>query len=77
MIHILLSRWSQGHRTLPYPKELPALPKRFRGRPSIQFEKCPEDCARCTEACATGAIQAGLKGPSFDLGRCLFCSACA
>ena len=33
MIHILLSRWRQGHRTMAYPKTLPALPDRFRGRP--------------------------------------------
>ena len=38
MMHILLSRWRQGHRTLPYPKEVPSLPERFRGLPRIQAE---------------------------------------
>ena len=77
MMHILLSRWRQGHRTLPYPKELPALPDRFRGLPRIQVEKCPEGCRLCADACPTAAIQLGSRGPSVDLGRCLFCPDCS
>ncbi|MBP1772152.1 MAG: ubiquinone oxidoreductase 20 kDa subunit [Holophagaceae bacterium] len=76
MIHILLSRWRQGYRTLPYPKRLPALPERFRGRPHIQAERCPEGCRLCAEACATEAIRLGAAGPEIDLGRCLFCPDC-
>lgn len=76
MIHILLSRWRQGYRTLPYPKELPALPERFRGRPRIQAERCPEGCRVCADACATEAIRLGSAGPEVDLGRCLFCPDC-
>jgi Ni,Fe-hydrogenase III small subunit/NAD-dependent dihydropyrimidine dehydrogenase PreA subunit len=76
MMHILLSRWRQGHRTLPYPKELPALPARFRGRPEVRAELCPEGCQICAEACPTEAIAFGTAGPRIDLGRCLFCPAC-
>jgi Ni,Fe-hydrogenase III small subunit/ferredoxin len=76
MIHILRSRWRQGFRTLPYPKTIPALPDRFRGRPVFQAERCPEGCRACAEACATGAITLGSEGPRLDLGRCLFCPDC-
>jgi len=77
MIHILLSRWRQGHRTLPYPKELPSLPERFRGLPRIQAEKCPEGCRACADACPTEAIQLDPGGPHVNLGRCLFCPECS
>jgi Ni,Fe-hydrogenase III small subunit/Pyruvate/2-oxoacid:ferredoxin oxidoreductase delta subunit len=77
MIHILLSRWRQGHRTLPYPKEVPRLPERFRGLPRIQAEKCPEGCRACADACPTEAIQPGPTGPQVNLGRCLFCPDCS
>ena len=76
MMHILLSRWRQGHRTLPYPKEVPALPERFRGKPEIRAGLCPEGCHDCADACPTEAIAFGPTGPSIDLGRCLFCPAC-
>jgi Ni,Fe-hydrogenase III small subunit/Pyruvate/2-oxoacid:ferredoxin oxidoreductase delta subunit len=76
MIHILLSRWRQGYRTLPYPKELPALPERFRGRPQIEAERCPEGCRVCADICPTEAIRLGPAGPEVDLGRCLFCPDC-
>jgi Ni,Fe-hydrogenase III small subunit/formate hydrogenlyase subunit 6/NADH:ubiquinone oxidoreductase subunit I len=76
MMHILLSRWRQGHRTLPYPKTIPALPARFRGRPVIHPERCPEGCRLCAAACPTEAITLDAKGPRIDLGRCLFCPDC-
>ena len=76
MIHILLSRWRQGHRTLPYPKSIPVLPERFRGLPRIEPSACPPDCRVCAEICPTEAIELGPMGPSIDLGRCLFCREC-
>lgn len=84
MIHILLSRLRQGHRTLPYPKELPALPERFRGRPIVDASKCantsadkaPEGCRLCADVCPTEAITLRADVPAVDLGKCLFCPEC-
>jgi Ni,Fe-hydrogenase III small subunit/formate hydrogenlyase subunit 6/NADH:ubiquinone oxidoreductase subunit I len=77
MIPILLSRLRQGHRTLPYPKTLPELPARFRGRPVVDASKCPADCKLCVDACPTEAILIESSGPRIDLGQCLFCPDCA
>jgi Ni,Fe-hydrogenase III small subunit/NAD-dependent dihydropyrimidine dehydrogenase PreA subunit len=76
MIHILLSRLRQGHRTLPYPKELPVLPDRFRGMPVIDASKCKQGCTACVESCPTNAIEMKNGAPHIDLGRCLFCTEC-
>jgi Ni,Fe-hydrogenase III small subunit/formate hydrogenlyase subunit 6/NADH:ubiquinone oxidoreductase subunit I len=76
MMHILLSRWRQGHRTLSYPKEVPTLPARFRGKPEIEAALCPDGCHDCADVCPTEAITIGSAGPVIDLGRCLFCPAC-
>jgi len=76
MIHILLSRWRQGHRTMAYPKTLPALPDRFRGRPEFRPSACPGGCKACADACPTSAIVIGPNGPGIDLGKCLFCPDC-
>ncbi|HEX9080683.1 MAG TPA: 4Fe-4S dicluster domain-containing protein, partial [Holophagaceae bacterium] len=75
-MHILRSRWRQGFRTLPYPKSLPTLPDRFRGRPVFRPERCPDGCRACAEACPTEAIAIDPGGPRLDLGRCLFCPHC-
>lgn len=77
MIGILLSRLRQGHRTNRFPREVPPLPPRFRGRPAVAAARCPEGCAACAEACPTRAIALGPEGPALDLGRCLFCPDCA
>ena len=84
MIHILLSRLRQGHRTLSYPKELPTLPDRFRGRPTVDAAKCTntseggtkDACQLCADVCPTEAIKLREGVPQIDLGRCLFCPEC-
>ena len=76
MIHVLLSRWRQGHRTLAYPRTVPVLPSRFRGRPVLREGACAETCRACLKACPTSAIVFGPQGPRMDLGRCLFCTEC-
>lgn len=75
MLQILLSRLRQGYRTLDYPKKLPRLSKRFRGRPSLP-QHCPESCERCIESCPTQALQKIDTRLQIDLGRCLFCTEC-
>ncbi|HNX31124.1 MAG TPA: 4Fe-4S binding protein [Holophaga sp.] len=77
MIHILLSRWRQGHRTLAYPRTIPALPERFRGLPRVEAGECPPDCGVCAAACPAEAVEIEAGGPGIDLGRCLFCGQCA
>lgn len=76
MIHVLLARFRQGHRTMRYPAgPAPELSARFRGRPSIDRAKCPTECRACAEACPTQAIT--INGAArLDLGRCLFCTDC-
>lgn len=75
MSTILKTRLAQGHRTTKFPLELPVLPGRFRGRPTIDRSKCPDGCKVCEEACPTSAIDAAA-GLTLDLGKCLFCTAC-
>src|SRR2546430_616844 len=76
MFKVSLARLMQGHRTIPYPAQVPALPDRFRGLPVIDASKCPEECRACAEACPTDAIDIDGGGFRLDLGRCLFCTDC-
>ncbi len=76
MIKSLLARLKQGHRTMKYPDAPPpALSDRFRGLPTFDAAHCGGDCSKCLQACPTGALSG--KGPSIDLGKCLFCGQCA
>jgi Ni,Fe-hydrogenase III small subunit/ferredoxin len=76
MLEVIRARLRQGHRTMDWPDgPAPPLPERFRGRPRIDVSRCPDGCARCEEACPTGAIDL-QGGPRIDLGRCLFCTDC-
>lgn len=76
MINEIITRFKQGHRTTTFPKgEPPALPERFRGRPAIDYKKCPAGCSVCMVSCPTGAVS--LQGKKvIDLGKCLFCTDC-
>ena len=77
MLKILLARLAQGHRTARFPDVEPALPDRFRGRPTLDPTRCPDGCAACIAACPTGAIaRDDARGLALDLGRCLFCPDC-
>lgn len=77
MIKAFLARLKQGHRTIPYPAEDPALPSRFRGRPVVDSSKCPQGCRDCAEVCPTSAITIEDNAWKLDLGKCLFCTDCA
>ncbi len=76
MIEIFRARFKQGHRTIPYPKQTPTLPDRYRGLPVVDTSKCPDGCRSCAEACPTEAISVSESGFKLDLGRCLFCTDC-
>jgi Ni,Fe-hydrogenase III small subunit/NAD-dependent dihydropyrimidine dehydrogenase PreA subunit len=76
MLRILLSRLKQGHRTLPFPDQVPVLPDRFRGHPVIDAARCRDGCQECVEACPTGAVRFDPGGLALDLGQCLFCHDC-
>jgi len=77
MLKIIRERWRQGHRTSRFPKEEPVLPERFRGRPEIEPEKCPQGCRECMEGCPFGALQSVDGRIRLDMGLCLFCAECA
>ena len=76
MPSLILTRFRQGKRTLPYPETEPVMPERFRGLPTLDQSRCPSNCTNCVDSCPTDAITSdgGLK---LDLGRCLFCPECA
>ncbi len=76
MLKIFVARTQQGHRTMKYPDAPPpAMPDRFRGRPAISAQKCPDGCQDCAQACPTGAIALTDK-VRIDMGKCLFCADC-
>ena len=77
MLKFLLARLQQGHRTVPYPDQAPALPDRFRGFPVVDETRCADGCRACVEACPTDALAVDDGGLCVDLGRCLFCPECA
>ena len=76
MLKALQARWQQKYRTIRFPKEAPALPERFRGRPVLDSAKCSPGCRVCAEACPTDAITWEGARLQLDLGRCLFCAGC-
>lgn len=77
MLKVLLARLQQGHRTIPFPRQEPTLPDRFRGLPTVDPTKCRSACRQCVEACPTDAIASDRQGVRIDLGACLFCTDCA
>jgi Ni,Fe-hydrogenase III small subunit/formate hydrogenlyase subunit 6/NADH:ubiquinone oxidoreductase subunit I len=77
MLNIIRTRMKQGYRTGKYPDQAPRLPERFAGMPVIDKAKCKPDCSACAEVCPVSALSRGDKGLVLDLGRCIFCRACA
>ena len=61
MFDIMLERLRQGHRTSGFPRELPVLPDRMRGRPMLDASKCAPDCRQCAEVCPTNAIRRNVS----------------
>jgi Ni,Fe-hydrogenase III small subunit/ferredoxin len=73
MLSALRVRISQGRQ---YIADLRAArPVGFRGLPALAAGACPTGCRACEEACDAKAI--ALDPLRLDLGRCVFCAACA
>lgn len=75
MLKLLRERLLQGHQTSSYPRTLPVLPDRYRGRPRLASERCQSDCDACVRVCPTHAIQS--QPLQLDTGACVFCGLCA
>ncbi len=72
MIKALMARWKQGYRTMEFPSAGLMLPPRGLGLPKLK----PGRLEKAAAACPYGALTAGEK-PGLDMGRCIFCGACA
>ena len=66
---VIINRFKQGFRTLSYPKEVPAFPQRFRGRPIIR--RTEEKISLDKDKDPLGAVELE-KNPTVDMGKCLF-----
>ncbi len=73
MLKYLLGRLRRGSHTLTYPRVVPALPERYRGRPVLDRALCPDGCGACARAAPSGFLRVDGGGvPAPDLGACLF-----
>ncbi|OGR70444.1 MAG: hydrogenase [Elusimicrobia bacterium GWD2_63_28] len=72
MFKAILARVKQGYRTMAFPSPELKLPHRGLGVPLVKSRRLETAAA----ACPYGAISAG-ENPGLDLGRCVFCGACA
>ncbi len=81
MLPIIAERLRQKYRTVAFPDKEPALPQRFMGRPVLRAlphpAGGPSPYAPALAACPTGAFGTQGTEPRLDLGRCIFCGACA
>jgi len=77
MANILKTRIAQRRRTVKFPQQVPVLPDRFLGMPKIAAAKCVTECSVCVNACPVQAIKKLQGAPVIDLGKCIFCGACA
>lgn len=81
MLDIFLERFRQKKRTVPFPATLPQLLPRFLGRPFIDADRCTSvnggACDACVKACPLQAVSIQDNSPVLDMGRCVFCGACA
>jgi Ni,Fe-hydrogenase III small subunit len=73
MLEFLRARLRQGFQTSAFPDTWPEFPERFRGRPALDAERCPEGCRECEASSPTAFIRLrGDGAPELDVGACLF-----
>ncbi len=80
-LHILKEALRTGVVTKKYPYEPIEVPEGFRGKPSIDVEKCI-GCGACVNVCPPNALSAeidlnkSVKRIILFLGKCIFCGRC-
>ena len=73
MLRYLFGRLRRGSHTIAYPRVVPTLPERYRGRPALERTRCPDGCRACAAAAPSDFLRLGGDGaPALDLGACLF-----
>jgi Ni,Fe-hydrogenase III small subunit len=74
VLDLIRNRLRQGMRTLAFPRApAPEFPERFRGRPTRDPARCPDDCRPCASGAPSGVFVRGPDGrAALDLGACLF-----
>jgi Ni,Fe-hydrogenase III small subunit/formate hydrogenlyase subunit 6/NADH:ubiquinone oxidoreductase subunit I len=74
MLDLLRTRLAQGIATIPVPTSADnGLPARFRGRPRLSPERCPEGCRECAGRAPSELIRLDASDrPGLDLAACLF-----
>jgi len=75
MFSALISRFKQGHRTMPYPKAPIPMVERFRGYPELESIDDAINQLSDEQLCPYNAISKENNG-AFDLGKCIFCAEC-
>lgn len=78
MLNELLERLRQRHRTVAFPSDAIQMPDRFLGRPVPSPERFDTgEAERAIAGCPVGALRRDGGALALDMGRCLFCGACA
>lgn len=80
-LHILKEALKTGVVTKKYPFKPVEVPEGFRGKPTIDVEKCI-GCGACVNVCPPNALnievnpKKSVKKIILFLGRCIFCGRC-
>jgi Ni,Fe-hydrogenase III small subunit/formate hydrogenlyase subunit 6/NADH:ubiquinone oxidoreductase subunit I len=71
---MIRNRLRRGIETLAFPRgPAPDFPERFRGRPTRDPDRCPEDCRTCRGRAPSALLVRGPDGrTALDVGACLF-----